>query len=42
MNKYLIRLDDACPTMDAQKWSRIEDILNRGGVKPMGRYYSGK
>ncbi len=35
MNKYLIRLDDACPTMDAQKWSRIEDILNRGGVKPM-------
>lgn len=24
MNKYLIRLDDACPTMDAAKWQRME------------------
>lgn len=35
MNKYLIRLDDACPTMDAKKWQRIEDILDSFGVKPM-------
>lgn len=35
MNKYLIRLDDACPTMDAQKWQRMEDILDAFGVKPM-------
>lgn len=35
MNKYLIRLDDACPTMDAKKWQRMEDILDRYGVRPM-------
>jgi predicted deacetylase len=33
--KYLIRLDDACPTMDAQKWQRVEDILDKYGIKPM-------
>lgn len=32
---YLIRLDDACPTMDARKWKRIENILDAYGVKPM-------
>ena len=35
MNKYLIRLDDACPTMDAAKWQRMEDMLDRYGVRPM-------
>lgn len=35
MNKYLIRLDDACPTMDAKKWQRIEDLLDAYGVRPM-------
>lgn len=35
MNKYLIRLDDACPTMDAAKWQRMENILDRYGVRPM-------
>lgn len=35
MNKYLIRLDDACPTMDAKKWQRMEDILDAYGVRPM-------
>lgn len=35
MNKYLIRLDDACPTMDAMRWSRMESILDTVGVKPM-------
>lgn len=34
-NKYLIRLDDACPTMDVSKWSRMENILNQCGVRPM-------
>lgn len=35
MKKYLIRLDDACPTMDAKKWQRMEDLLDACGVKPM-------
>lgn len=35
MIKYLIRLDDACPTMDAAKWQRMENILDRYGVRPM-------
>jgi len=34
-NRYLIRLDDACPTMDHAKWQRIFDILDRYGVRPM-------
>lgn len=34
-NKYLIRLDDACPTMDGIKWQRMFDILDRYGVRPM-------
>lgn len=34
-NKYLIRLDDACPTMDKAKWQRIFDILDGNGVRPM-------
>lgn len=33
--KYLIRLDDACPTMDSKKWMRIENILDTYGVRPM-------
>lgn len=32
---YLIRLDDACPYMDAMKWQRIENILERYGIKPL-------
>lgn len=35
MQRYLIRLDDACPFMDTKKWHRIEEILNKYGVKPM-------
>lgn len=35
MNNYLIRLDDACPTMDEKKWRRIENILDAYGVRPM-------
>lgn len=28
-------MDDACPTMDAQKWQRVENMLDSCGVKPM-------
>lgn len=34
-NEYLIRLDDACPTMNVSKWQRIEEILDKYGIKPM-------
>lgn len=33
--KYLIRLDDACPYMDREKWQRMEDLLDKYGVKPL-------
>lgn len=33
--QYLIRLDDACPMMDYKKWQRIEDLLDRYGIRPM-------
>lgn len=33
--RYLVRLDDACPYMDREKWQRMEDILDRYGVKPL-------
>lgn len=35
MKRYLIRLDDACPTMSAIKWQRMEDLLSAYGVRPM-------
>lgn len=33
--KFLIRLDDACPYMNRAKWQRMEDILDKYGVKPL-------
>ena len=33
--KYLIRLDDACPYMNKGKWQRMENILDKYGVKPL-------
>ena len=33
--QYLIRLDDACQTMNRIKWQRMEDILDKYGIKPM-------
>ena len=33
--KYIIRLDDACHTMNAQKWQRIEDICTEFCIKPI-------
>lgn len=34
-NKYLIRLDDACPTMDHMKWNKIFNILDKYSVRPL-------
>lgn len=33
--QYLIRLDDACPTMHKERWTRIESILNKYEICPM-------
>ena len=33
--RYLIRLDDACPTMDAVCWQRMECLLDKYEVRPM-------
>lgn len=33
--KYLIRLDDACPTMDIKKWEKFEILLEKYGIKPI-------
>lgn len=33
--KYLIRLDDACPTMHRHNWDRMEAILERYKISPM-------
>jgi len=35
MSKYLIRLDDACPTMDREKWALVESALDRLNIKPI-------
>lgn len=35
MAKYIIRLDDACPTMNHVNWNRIELLLDKYGVKPI-------
>lgn len=32
---YLIRLDDACPTMHHENWRRIESLLDSFGIRPM-------
>lgn len=33
--QYLIRLDDACPTMNNEKWLRVERLLDKYGIKPL-------
>lgn len=35
MLKYIIRLDDACPYMNKEKWDRIEQLLDKYNVKPI-------
>ena len=34
-SKYIIRLDDACETMDLEKWKKIELILDELNIKPI-------
>jgi len=33
--KYILRLDDACPTMDREKWGKIEVICDKYNIKPI-------
>src|SRR5262249_45394891 len=33
--KYLVRLDDARPTMHERRWTAVEDILYRYSIKPI-------
>lgn len=35
MAKYIIRLDDACPTMNHDNWDRMERLLDKYLVKPI-------
>ena len=35
MLKFLIRLDDACPTMNEESWNKIENLLNKYNIKPI-------
>ena len=35
MAKYIMRLDDACPKRDVEKWDRIEDLLDKFNVRPL-------
>ena len=35
MQKYIVRLDDACPTMDRKKWNRFFNILDKYYIKPI-------
>jgi len=35
MVKYIIRLDDACPTMDSKKWNMYEKVFDKYGIKPI-------
>jgi len=34
-SKYIIRLDDACSTMNSSNWKRIEILLNKYQIKPI-------
>lgn len=35
MSRYIMRLDDACPRHDRDKWQRMEELLNAYGIKPI-------
>ena len=35
MSKYIIRLDDACEKRNIYRWDRIENLLDKYGVKPL-------
>lgn len=33
--RYLIRLDDAMPTLHSERWQMVENLLDKYGIKPM-------
>tara|TARA_B100000780_G_C21012749_1_gene405637 strand:- start:102 stop:869 length:768 start_codon:yes stop_codon:yes gene_type:complete len=33
--KFLVRLDDACPTMDHEKWEYLEKLFDEFSIKPL-------
>lgn len=35
MAKYVIRLDDACPWYDKERWRRCESILHKYNIRPL-------
>jgi predicted deacetylase len=35
MARYIIRMDDACPTMNSKKWDMFEDLLDEIDIKPI-------
>lgn len=35
MLSYIIRLDDACPTMNAANWAKVENVLDTYGIQPI-------
>ena len=35
MSQYILRLDDASDYMDIKKWQRMEELLDRYGIKPL-------
>lgn len=35
MLSFIIRLDDACPNMNKEKWDKVESILNKYSIKPI-------
>lgn len=35
MSRYIMRLDDACPRHDRQRWQRMEELLTACGVRPL-------
>ena len=34
-SRYIIRLDDACPTMDRERWRKVEAMLDRHDILPI-------
>ena len=39
MSQYILRLDDASDYMDVKKWQRMEELLDRYGIKPLVGIY---
>ena len=35
MSCYILRLDDASDYMDVEKWSRMEELLDKYQIKPL-------